>query len=70
MKTTEELQKEQGSDIADYAKRIENYYNKPKENKKQSKEEILAKYFTPRNPTEEFRIAPPLKGRLKTTCKE
>jgi len=59
-------QSSQGDDLsavkamfADY-KSDDNNDNKPK---KLSKEEILAKYFTPRKEKEYFRILPPLQGR-------
>jgi len=43
---------------------FDDYENKSTDNKpKQTKEDILAKYFTPRNGIEQFRILPPLKGR-------
>ena len=53
----------QGGDFSDVMKMFNDYEKKSDEQPKQSKENILAKYFTPRNSVENFRILPPLAGR-------
>lgn len=58
-------QSSQGGDLDDVLKLFNDYENKTENNSnpKQSKENILAKYFTPRNSVERFRILPPIQGR-------
>lgn len=53
----------QGADLTDVMTMFEDYEKKSENKPKQSKEDILAKYFTPRNSVENFRILPPLAGR-------
>lgn len=54
----------QGDEFSDVMKMFDDYENKSDENKpKLNKEDILKKYFTPRNSVENFRILPPLQGR-------
>lgn len=65
--TSENAMSGQGSDFASIAKMF-NDYEKAKTVEgdkpvKLTKEQVLAKYFTPRNSTEYFRILPPLPGR-------
>lgn len=55
----------QGAEYSDVMKMFNDYENKSDDNNKPklSKEAILARYFTPRNGVENFRILPPLAGR-------
>lgn len=53
----------QGADYSDVMTMFNDYETKSDDKPKQTKEDILAKYFTPRNGVEYFRILPPLKGR-------
>jgi hypothetical protein len=52
----------QGDDFSDVMKMINDYENKS-DNEPKTKENILTKFFTPRNSVENFRILPPLAGR-------
>jgi hypothetical protein len=53
----------QGDDFSDVMKMFDDYEKKSEDKPKQTKEDILSKYFTPRNSVENFRILPPLQGR-------
>ena len=54
----------QGVDVAKFKSMFKNFQSNPNgKPKRPSKEEILAKYFTPRKDKEIFRILPPLAGR-------
>ena len=54
----------QGADYSGVMTMFDDYDKKSDDKpKQQSKEDILAKYFTPRNSVENFRILPPLAGR-------
>ena len=53
----------QGADYSDVMTMFSDYDNSSESKPKQSKEDILAKYFTPRNSVENFRVLPPLAGR-------
>lgn len=67
MENTHENQNQvtsQGDNYADAIKMFDSYYNENESNKsKPSREDMLAKYFTPRNNVEQFRLLPPLAGR-------
>lgn len=52
------------NDLAAVNKMFANYKNDQQKNKKKTSEEILAKYFEPRNSKEYFRILPPKDGKL------
>lgn len=53
----------QGADYSDVMTMFNDYETKSEDKPKATKEDILAKYFTPRNGVEYFRILPPLQGR-------
>ena len=68
MENTHENQNQvvsQGDNYADAMKMFDSYYNENESNNKSkpSREDMLSKYFTPRNSIEQFRILPPLSGR-------
>lgn len=50
-------------DLSKYKKMFENLQTNPDKKKRPTREEILAKYFVPRNSKETFRVLPPLKGK-------
>ena len=66
MENTHENQNQvtaQGADLTEVMTMFDDYENKSDDKPKQSKEDILKRYFTPRNSVENFRILPPLAGR-------
>ena len=62
MAENENVTNTQSSDLSKSNKMISDYHHK-KQSKRRSKEEILAKYFVPRNEKELFRILPPKAGK-------
>jgi hypothetical protein len=54
---------QQGVDLLKFKKMFENLKQKDGANKKLSREQVLAKYFVPKNDKEVFRVLPPLEGR-------
>jgi len=64
MENTTEGQHTQGVDVSKFKKMFEGFKQKDKSSKRRpTQEERLAKFFTPRNDKEVFRILPPLAGR-------
>lgn len=64
MENNNDGQPTQGVDVlSKYKKMFEKLQTNPNNNKRPSREEILAKYFVPRANKEIFRVLPPLKGR-------
>jgi len=61
--TTNGQTTQSGVDLAKYKQMFANHQANPKKNKRPSREEILAKYFVPRNDKEYFRILPPKQGK-------
>jgi hypothetical protein len=53
----------QGGDLSDLKKMFTDYQKKSEKKKRKTSEEILAKYFVPRNTVETYRVLPPKPGK-------
>ena len=63
MAENENVANTQNSDLSKSNQMISDYHNKKRQGKRRTSEEILAKYFVPRNDKELFRILPPKAGK-------